>query len=176
MSNRYRSAYILMATIFLISLIAGGVYWYRNRGGDPQVRLMRAVSAFSPEQAPADKLKINDPFDETLFPPDIIAPTFRWTAPLLDVDRWGLVFNFQDGSEPMRFLTDQKEWTPAGRDGKIFAMDVDFASDKGSYFISPVENAIPAFLPERETKAERFPRKRFLDKHRPRGILEVARQ
>ncbi len=240
MSYRCRSVYILAAVIFLACLIGGGVYWSRNCGGDQHTRLMRTLSAFSAEQAPSGKLQIHYPLDETLFPADIVAPSFRWADTLLDADCWGLVFDFQDKGEPMRFLSDKKEWTPSeedwatikkrstespvrvsilgvqrskpktllsgarisiatskdevgapiffrevplpfidavkdtsrirwrfgsvskreeprllldgipscanchsfSRDGKTFAMDVDFANDKGSYLIAPVEKEI----------------------------------
>jgi len=239
MSRGSRSVYIAVG-ILVLGVVAGGGYWLLSRGGDPNVRLMRAVSTFSVEQAPPAKLKILYPLDETLFPRDIVAPTFRWADHLLDVDCWAVAFDFQDGGEPMRFLSDAKEWTPCeedwapikqrslerpaqvsilgvqrshpktllsgarisistsqdaveapiffrevplpfidavkdpsrirwrfgsvakreeprllldgipscanchsfSRDGKTFAMDVDFASDKGSYMISPVEKEI----------------------------------
>jgi hypothetical protein len=112
MSSRYRSVYIGTAVILLVGLIAGGVAGLRHDGDTSQSRLMRALSGFTVEQAPADKLKIHSPLDETLFPADIVAPTFRWADSLLDTDSWGLVFDFQDGGTPLRFLSDQKEWTP----------------------------------------------------------------
>jgi tetratricopeptide (TPR) repeat protein len=241
MSSRYRPVYIiLLMAIILVGLFVGGTYWFREHGGDPAVRVMRAVSKFSVEQAPPDKLKINYPLEGSLFPADIVAPTFRWADYLLDTDCWGIVLDFEEGGEPMRFLSDAKEWTPSeedwatikkrsqekpvrvsifgvqrtapklllsgasvsistskdavdapiffrevplpfidavkdpsrirwrfgsvakreeprlllngipscanchsfSRDGKVFAMDVDFANDKGSFFISPVEKEI----------------------------------
>ncbi len=102
--------------LLLAGLVAAGYWWGVVRPGDPQQRLIRTVSVFSAQQAPAGKLKINYPLDETLFPPDIVAPTFRWEDYMLDTNCWCFVFDFQDGGEPMRFLSDKKEWTPNEED------------------------------------------------------------
>jgi tetratricopeptide (TPR) repeat protein len=116
MRNRYRLVSLLVAVFLLASLGGGTLYWFQDRFGDSTPRLLRVLSALSVEQAPADKLVINYPLDETLFPPDIVAPTFRWQDYLLDTDCWCLVFDFQAGGEPMRFLSDGKEWTPSEAD------------------------------------------------------------
>jgi hypothetical protein len=46
MSRGSRSVYIAVG-ILVLGVVAGGGYWLLSRGGDPNVRLMRAVSTFS---------------------------------------------------------------------------------------------------------------------------------
>ncbi len=56
-------------------------------------------------------LEILSPFDEALFPPDIVAPTFRWTDGTPDADTWRIVFHFSDGAEALEFPSRRTEWT-----------------------------------------------------------------
>ena len=56
-------------------------------------------------------IEILYPFDETLFPPDIVAPTFRWKDHTPSSDTWLITFQFQDGESPMSFRSRTTEWT-----------------------------------------------------------------
>ena len=64
------------------------------------------------ESSPPRPLKILYPSDEALFPPDIVAPTFRWEDPDPSSDKWLIRFSFQEGPD-MEFQSDSTEWTPA---------------------------------------------------------------
>ena len=68
-------------------------------------------AASRPEDKPAE-LKICYPFDATLFPPDIAAPTFRWKDSLAKNDTWRIAIRFSDGRQPMGFEVERAEWTP----------------------------------------------------------------
>lgn len=56
-------------------------------------------------------LEILAPFDEALFPPDIVAPTFRWKDGHPDADSWRIVFQFSDEGLALEFRSRQTEWT-----------------------------------------------------------------
>lgn len=58
-------------------------------------------------------LTIRYPLDETLFPPEIAPPTFRWEDARHDVDGWLVTFEFQDEKEAVRFASRAMEWTPS---------------------------------------------------------------
>ncbi len=58
-------------------------------------------------------LEIAYPFDETLFPPEIVAPTFRWKDERAEADTWLVSIEFSDGKPPMNFLSDTTQWTPS---------------------------------------------------------------
>lgn len=57
-------------------------------------------------------LTINYPLDETLFPPEIVPPTFRWKDNSAKSDRWLVTIEFQDDKGRLNFLTKKSEWTP----------------------------------------------------------------
>ncbi len=52
------------------------------------------------------------PLDETVFPPDIVAPTFRWKDKQAKAGRWLITVEFPDGKDRMTFFSDVMEWTP----------------------------------------------------------------
>jgi len=57
-------------------------------------------------------LMIQCPLNETLFPPDIVAPTFRWEDDSSGVDTWLVTIQFQDDKDPIRATTSESTWTP----------------------------------------------------------------
>ncbi|MFH1748454.1 MAG: tetratricopeptide repeat protein [Planctomycetota bacterium] len=84
-----------------------------------------AVISCRREQAPADKnpstketaqgsggLTIDYPLDETIFPPEIIAPTFRWTDTNSKTDAWLIDIEFADDDDAMSFQVERPAWTP----------------------------------------------------------------
>ncbi len=63
-------------------------------------------------QAGYGDLKILYPFDNTLFPPEIVPPTFIWEETAPRSDTWLIMIEFQDGKEGMNFHPDGRRWTP----------------------------------------------------------------
>ena len=68
------------------------------QGPAPPIRVERILAAYQGE-AKADGIVIREPLDGTLFPPDMIAPTFRWDDPRDECNLWLVTINFSDGSE-----------------------------------------------------------------------------
>ena len=60
----------------------------------------------------SDRLMIEYPRDETLFPPDIAAPTFRWTELNVRSDTYLVTIEFPDDQGRMSFFTREPQWTP----------------------------------------------------------------
>ena len=58
-------------------------------------------------------LAIVYPLDETLFPPEIAAPVFRWKDGNERSDNWIITFDFHDGKPPTSFSSRFQEWTPS---------------------------------------------------------------
>ena len=56
------------------------------------------------------RLTINYPLDETLFPPEIVPPTFRWNDNS-GSDMWLVSISFQDDEGGMNVLTNESRWT-----------------------------------------------------------------
>jgi tetratricopeptide (TPR) repeat protein len=67
---------------------------------------------------PSEALEITYPLDGTLFPPEIVAPTFRWNdpqagTPPAGTDTWAVGLRFQDAKEGLSFLATETQWTPS---------------------------------------------------------------
>ncbi len=58
-------------------------------------------------------LTITYPLNETLFPPEIIAPTFHWEDGSSRSDTWLITIRFENGKGRMNFLSRGAEWRPA---------------------------------------------------------------
>ncbi len=68
----------------------------------------------SVDAPPADgpEFKILYPFDETLFPPDLAPPTFRWQPVAAACDTWRITLRFQDDLPPVQLTVTDTRWTP----------------------------------------------------------------
>ena len=58
------------------------------------------------------ELSITYPFDGSLFPREIISPTFRWDDKNSGVDYWRIKIEFVDNNDPLIFNSKTMEWTP----------------------------------------------------------------
>jgi tetratricopeptide (TPR) repeat protein len=65
--------------------------------------------------ASSGQLEITYPLDETLFPPDIAAPTFLWKDASEVVGRWEVMLRFE-GQELLRFPATEASWRPSEED------------------------------------------------------------
>ena len=70
------------------------------------------LSAYQ-EDGQYTELTIDYPLDETLFPPDIVPPSFRWQDSTGVADTWLGLIEFTGGEGAIRFLRTTMEWTPS---------------------------------------------------------------
>ena len=56
---------------------------------------------------PSGSLEIKYPLDETLFPPEIVAPTFVWSDKTEGVKAWTVLLRFDETGEVLRFPADR---------------------------------------------------------------------
>ena len=61
-------------------------------------------------------LEINYPLDETLFPPDIVAPTFLWSDETEGVDEWSVLLRFGAADDVLSYRTTEPSWRPTEAD------------------------------------------------------------
>jgi tetratricopeptide (TPR) repeat protein len=66
--------------------------------------------------APSGALEIAYPLDQTLFPPEIVAPTFVWSDETVGVAAWRVLLRFADGDELLRFSAGEPRWRPTEED------------------------------------------------------------
>jgi len=69
--------------------------------------------------APSGALEIKYPLDETLFPPEIVAPTFVWSDATGDSTSWMVLLRFDGTDELLRFPTTETRWRPAAADWAV---------------------------------------------------------
>ena len=77
----------------------------------PDVHVEDVLAVYQ-DEAEYSGLTILYPSDETLFPPEIVAPTFRWEDEKTGSDSWLVTIKFQDSSGRMNFVTSQQQWKP----------------------------------------------------------------
>ena len=65
---------------------------------------------------PSGRLEITYPLDETLFPPEIVAPTFVWSDETPGIARWMVLLRFDTTDEVLRFPTTEPRWRPSEKD------------------------------------------------------------
>jgi len=69
------------------------------------------ILAHYQEDVEYGRLTIGYPLDETVFPPEIAAPTFRWNDNSAS-DMWLVSISFQDNKGGMNILASESRWTP----------------------------------------------------------------
>jgi tetratricopeptide (TPR) repeat protein len=77
----------------------------------PEPRIEEILAGYE-ERREYGGLTIGYPLNETLFPPEIVPPTFRWNDRQSQPERWLVTIRFQDEAGRMNFLTDRPTWTP----------------------------------------------------------------
>jgi Tfp pilus assembly protein PilF len=60
-----------------------------------------------------DALIITYPFDGAVFPPEIVAPRFRWTDPQSSSHEWLVTVRFEDSQEPIETFVHTPTWRPS---------------------------------------------------------------
>ena len=65
---------------------------------------------------PSGGIEIKYPLDETLFPPEIVAPTFVWSDNTDGVAKWMVLLRFDGEDEVLRFPTAEPRWRPSEAD------------------------------------------------------------
>ena len=70
------------------------------------------ILALYRDDAEYNSLTIRYPLNETLFPPEIVPPTFHWEDANSTSDRWLITIKFQGGESRINFLVREPQWTP----------------------------------------------------------------
>ena len=77
------------------------------------------ASAPAPLAFPSESsggIEIQYPLEGTLFPPDIVAPTFVWSDKTAGVTIWTVLLRFDDKGDVLRFPTTEPRWRPSVAD------------------------------------------------------------
>ncbi|MCJ7452202.1 MAG: tetratricopeptide repeat protein [Steroidobacteraceae bacterium] len=97
--------------------------------------------AFPSESAGA--LEIKYPLDETLFPPEIVAPTFAWSDETGGVAQWRVLLRFDGDDDVLRFATSEPSWRPSETDwAEIKRRSVERDAEVAIVGVGPDEEAV----------------------------------
>jgi tetratricopeptide (TPR) repeat protein len=75
-----------------------------------------AIVTFAGSARHEGQLDIKYPRDGTLFPPEIVAPTFLWSDESAAVDSWILLVRFPTTDEVLRLSMNAPRWRPSAED------------------------------------------------------------
>jgi len=100
-------------------VLADGWLAIRSTAEPGLIETMRRVIEAAGEPGQPESLIVDYPLDETIFPPEIVAPTFLWHEPNEQGDTWLIEVAFGNDSKPIYVLTSGKPPTagpvdPAG--------------------------------------------------------------
>jgi tetratricopeptide (TPR) repeat protein len=77
----------------------------------PGIRAEDVLAVYQ-DDAKYTGLTILYPFNEALFPPEIVPPIFRWKDDNSESDAWLITIKFADDKGLMNFITSKQQWKP----------------------------------------------------------------
>ena len=104
-----KSVRYLVIGLSVAAVAAAAVYLIILSAPEPAVE---DILAAYQESANYSGLTIAYPLDQTLFPPEIVPPTFRWKDDNGRCDRWLVTIEFEDDEGRINCLTKEPQWTP----------------------------------------------------------------
>ena len=106
MSKAGKHLVIPVASLAVAVAAVVSVTWHWHRPS------AEAILAAYKDSTHSDRLVVEYPLDETLFPPDIAAPTFHWIELNVRSDTYLVTIKLADDQGRMNFLTREPRWTP----------------------------------------------------------------
>src|SRR6185503_7053747 len=100
---------ILRPVAAAIPIVVGAGLFFAGCSREPDTQATAAVAA----DPPTARLQITYPSEGTLFPPEIVAPTFLWEEKTSGVDRWDVVVHDDTGGEVLHETVDAARWRPS---------------------------------------------------------------
>ncbi len=108
-----KSVIYLVVGISIVAVIIAAVTLIVFR--KPTVHIEDILAVYR-DEAEYSGLTILYPLNETLFPPEIVAPTFRWKDGKAESDTWLVTIKFQDTDGRMNFLTSRQQFRPRAKE------------------------------------------------------------
>jgi len=104
-----KSVIYLVISISTAAVVIAMVYLIAFRKPRPRID---DILALYKDQTEYGGLTIHYPLSDTLFPPEIFPPTFRWKDAYSGANTWLVTIKFQDGKGRLNFLAREPKWTP----------------------------------------------------------------
>ncbi|MBN2576377.1 MAG: tetratricopeptide repeat protein [Deltaproteobacteria bacterium] len=100
--------------LLLLIILAGTVFAVGLASQHDRVRAYRIRRAAA-QRHPLLPLTITYPFDNAVFPPEIVAPRFRWTDPQSTAHEWLVTVRFDRSNLQLESLVRTPVWKPSPR-------------------------------------------------------------
>ena len=117
--KKWFSNQILFALMILLSGCTHGRETVWDSGGavdgtqgHPIATIVDQIQVQNPTPVEASALSITEPYDRTIFPPDIAPFTFTWKDTNPGSKNWLLTLRFSEGTPPIHVLLGQTRWMP----------------------------------------------------------------
>ncbi|MHC4242724.1 MAG: TolB family protein, partial [Planctomycetota bacterium] len=82
----------------------------------PDTYRVEDILAVYQEHKDYNEITIEYPLNETLFPPEMVPPVYRWSDSVKTPKSWLIRFEFSDGKPCMNFIATRQHWTPKRED------------------------------------------------------------
>jgi Flp pilus assembly protein TadD len=105
MQKPIRGAVVGFAAVVGIVTVCSVLFSARGAGPDDILAALASAGQVGP-------VSIENPLNETLFPPEIPAPVFRWKDSDARSDLWLVTIEFPDGSKRVNALVREAQWRP----------------------------------------------------------------
>jgi tetratricopeptide (TPR) repeat protein len=105
---RKSAIYLVIGIGILAAIVAAGIFLVCYKSAPEPDDLLKRYQDGTGYGA----LTIHYPLDETLFPPEIVPPTFRWEDSNSKSNMWLISIKFQNSDAPLSIITHKSEWTP----------------------------------------------------------------
>ena len=103
-----RTVYVVVGLVTVVVAAAAACLVVLSRPGPTPEGILAAYR----NDAQYSELTIDYPLDETLFPPKIAPPIFRWTDGNSKSDTWLITIDFEDGQGRVNSVVRERQWAP----------------------------------------------------------------
>ena len=103
-----RTVYVVVGLITVVVAAAAAYLVVLSRPGPTPESILAAYR----NDTQYSELTIDYPLDETLFPPEIAPPIFRWTDGNSKSDTWLITIDFEDDQGRINKLIRKRQWAP----------------------------------------------------------------
>jgi tetratricopeptide (TPR) repeat protein len=105
-----KTKFLLAGCVLLFLLGAAWVFFL-----GPVLMIHSTLTAYEKLPQPPGSCTINNPYNETIFPPEIAPPAFIWNDATAMADAWIVSVRFKDSKNRISTIVRKEQWRPSKR-------------------------------------------------------------
>jgi tetratricopeptide (TPR) repeat protein len=109
-----KNKFLLSACALIFLLCAAGIFFLR-----PVFKINALLAAYEKAAKPPGSCTIINPYNQTIFPPELPPPTFAWYDSASLSETWLVSFRFGGSRRPVHFFTERRDWAPSKKQWEI---------------------------------------------------------